>query len=155
MDPACLWRTHGDEGYGAFELSDGLSENILHPKVVIFFMTFLPQIVSADDPAVTGKLLFLGFFFIVTGMPVNALVVLAADWLTTWLQQKKRVIRAIDYSFAGVFFVFALKIFLTQARWAALSGLSLFLRLICLPGPVLDPTGRIISGEPSARRPVS
>jgi threonine/homoserine/homoserine lactone efflux protein len=94
----------------------GFMANILNPKIVIFFMTFLPQFVSADDPAVTGKLLFLGFFFIVIGMPVNALAVLAADWLAAWLRRNERAMRTIDYSFAGVFSVFAVKILLTQVR---------------------------------------
>ncbi|MCA1368934.1 LysE family translocator [Bradyrhizobium sp. BRP14] len=97
-------------------VSTGFWVNLLNPKVVIFFMTFLPQFVTANDPAVTGKLLFLGFFFIVIGMPVNTMVVLAADWLAGWLQRNKRVMRAMDYSFAGVFSVFAVKIFFTQAR---------------------------------------
>ena len=79
-------------------------------------MTFLPQFVSANDPAVTHKLLFLGFCFIVIGMPVNAAVVMAADWLSSWLQNNRKVLRGMDYTFAGVFSVFAAKILLTQAR---------------------------------------
>ncbi|QRM53475.1 LysE family translocator [Sinorhizobium sp. BG8] len=97
-------------------ISTGLSVNLLNPKVIIFFMTFLPQFVTAHDPAVTQKLLFLGFFFIVAAMPVNMAVILTADWLSSWLQRKKYVMRAIDYTFAGVFSIFAVKIFFTQAR---------------------------------------
>ncbi|MDK1387471.1 Homoserine/homoserine lactone efflux protein [Ensifer psoraleae] len=106
----------GAKGTAVSNVATGFWVNILNPKVVIFFMTFLPQFVSANDPSVTGKLLFLGFFFIVIGMPVNAMVVLAADWLAAWLQNNKRFMRALDFSFAGVFSVFAVKIFLTQAR---------------------------------------
>ncbi|MCZ4091059.1 LysE family translocator [Sinorhizobium psoraleae] len=106
----------GAKGTAVSNVATGFWVNILNPKVVIFFMTFLPQFVSANDPSVTGKLLFLGFFFIVIGMPVNAMVVLAADWLAAWLQKNKRFMRALDFSFAGVFSVFAVKIFLTQAR---------------------------------------
>ncbi|TCR90080.1 LysE family translocator [Rhizobium sp. BK376] len=97
-------------------ISTGFWVNLLNPKVIIFFMTFLPQFVSAGDPAVTHKLLFLGFFFILIGMPVNALVVLASDWLASWLQKNRNVMRGLDYTFAGVFSVFAVKIFLTQSR---------------------------------------
>ncbi|MBO9195671.1 LysE family translocator [Rhizobium sp. NPDC090275] len=97
-------------------IASGFWVNLLNPKVIIFFMTFLPQFVTAGDPAVTQKLLFLGFFFIVIGMPVNALVVLASDGLATWLQNNRKVLRGMDYTFAGVFSVFAAKILLTQAR---------------------------------------
>ena len=72
--------------------------------------------VSAGDPHVTGKLVFLGLLFTVIGSPVNVVVILAADRLAGWLQRNPKVLRGIDYIFAGVFSVFALKIFLTQAR---------------------------------------
>ncbi|PTM96365.1 LysE family translocator [Mycoplana dimorpha] len=97
-------------------VSSGFWVNLLNPKVIIFFMTFLPQFVSAGDPHVTGKLIFLGFFFILLGMPVNALVVLAADGLSNWLQNNRKVLRGLDYSIAGVFSLFAVKIFMTTAR---------------------------------------
>ena len=97
-------------------ISSGFWVNLLNPKVIIFFMTFLPQFVTAGDPYVTHKLLFFGFFFILIGMPVNAIVVLTADRLASWLQGNKRVMRGLDYSFAGVFSIFAMKIFFTQAR---------------------------------------
>jgi threonine/homoserine/homoserine lactone efflux protein len=106
-----------DTGASALDnISTGLWVNLLNPKVIIFFMTFLPQFVTANDPAVTQKLLFLGFFFIVTAMPVNMLVILTADWLSGWLQRKKSVMRGIDYAFAGVFSIFAVKILFTQTR---------------------------------------
>jgi hypothetical protein len=84
-------------------ISSGFWVNLLNPKVIIFFMTFLPQFVSAGDPAVTHKLLFPRLFFILIGMPVNAAVVFAADWLAGWLQSNKKVLRGMDYTFAGVF----------------------------------------------------
>ncbi|MDL2399570.1 LysE family translocator [Rhizobium calliandrae] len=97
-------------------VSTGFWVNLLNPKVIIFFMTFLPQFVTAGDPAVTHKLLFLGFFFILIGMPVNTIVVLAADGLASWLQKNRGVMRGLDYTFASVFSVFAVKIFLTHSR---------------------------------------
>lgn len=106
-----------DTGASALaNISTGLWVNLLNPKVIIFFMTFLPQFVTAHDPAVTQKLLFLGFFFIVAAMPVNVLVILTADWLSSWLQRRKSVMRGIDYTFAGVFSIFAVKILFTQTR---------------------------------------
>jgi threonine/homoserine/homoserine lactone efflux protein len=97
-------------------MSTGFWVNLLNPKVIIFFMTFLPQFVTAGDPGVTGKLVFLGIYFIVIGMPVNIAAVLAAGHLASWLQANRKVLRGLDYTIAGVFSIFAAKIFLTQAR---------------------------------------
>jgi threonine/homoserine/homoserine lactone efflux protein len=94
----------------------GFWVNLLNPKVIIFFMTFLPQFVQAADPHVTGKLIFLGLWFIVIGMPVNLIVVLTAEKLASWLQRNRQVLRGIDYTFAGVFSLFAVKIWMTQAK---------------------------------------
>ena len=50
------------------------------------------------------------------GMPVNAAIVLVAERLSGWLNNNRRVLRGIDYTFAGVFSLFAFKIFMTQAK---------------------------------------
>lgn len=97
-------------------MANGFWVNLLNPKVIIFFMTFLPQFVTPNDPNVTGKLLFLGFTFIAVALLPTIAIVIAAHRLSGWLKTHKRVLRAIDYLFAGVFSLFAVKILLTQAR---------------------------------------
>jgi len=109
-------KVEGVKGSVLANVSTGLWVNLLNPKVIIFFMTFLPQFVTASDPDVTQKLIFLGVFFILVGSPVNVIVILLADKLAGWLQANPKVLRGIDYTFAGVFSVFAFKIFMTQAR---------------------------------------
>ena len=95
---------------------NGLWVNLLNPKVIIFFMTFLPQFVRVDDPHVTGKLIFLGVLSIVIALPFAILVVFGANGLADWLRRKPQVMRVVDYVFAAVFSVFAVKILLTQSR---------------------------------------
>lgn len=94
----------------------GITVNLTNPKVVLFFITFLPQFVSADDPYVTGKLSFLGIYFVLINIPLSIAMVWSAGWLVDWLRNRPRLLRGIDYSFAGVFAFFAVKIALTQGR---------------------------------------
>ncbi len=92
----------------------GLGINLLNPKIIIFFMTFLPQFVDAKDPDATGKLLFLGVMFVIVALPFTIAMILAADQLTAWLKQNPRITRIIDWVFASVFGAFAVKILLTE-----------------------------------------
>jgi len=95
---------------------NGLWVNLLNPKIIIFFMTFLPQFVSVNDPHVTGKLIFLGVLSIIIALPIAIAVVFGANGLAAWLKRKPQVMRIVDYVFAAVFSVFAVKILLTQSR---------------------------------------
>jgi threonine/homoserine/homoserine lactone efflux protein len=97
-------------------LLNGLWVNLLNPKVIIFFMTFLPQFVSATDPNVTGKLIFLGIWSIVVALPIGIAIVILADKMSGWLQANRKALRGLDYSIAAVFSAFAIKILMTQSR---------------------------------------
>jgi threonine/homoserine/homoserine lactone efflux protein len=94
----------------------GLGINLTNPKVALFFITFLPQFVSAGDPAASGKLLFLGVEFVAISLPIVLAIVLAAEWLTTTLRENQWVNRALNWSFAAVFMAFAATILLAEAR---------------------------------------
>lgn len=94
----------------------GVMINLLNPKIILFFMTFLPQFVSASDPNAPAKLLFLGLLFIPLSLPVTIPMVLAADRLSGLLRGNPRITRIVDYLFAGVFSAFALRILTTQTR---------------------------------------
>jgi threonine/homoserine/homoserine lactone efflux protein len=94
----------------------GLGINLLNPKIILFFMTFLPQFVSADDPHAPGKLFFLGLLFIPLSLPITSPMVIAADQFAKLLRKSRTVTRVVDYLFAGVFSAFALKILTAQAK---------------------------------------
>ena len=94
----------------------GVGINLTNPKIVLFFVTFLPQFVQAGDPHASSKLLFLGLYFIAFTAPMAAVMILAADRVIALLRDRPKVMRALDYSFAGLFSAFAVKILAASAR---------------------------------------
>jgi threonine/homoserine/homoserine lactone efflux protein len=90
--------------------------NITNPKVVLFFLTFLPQFIAAGDPHASQKLFFLGAYFVVFAVAAGFLLILVAERFISVMKGSPKVMRAIDYTFAGVFGFFAVHVLRTQTR---------------------------------------
>ncbi|NVK34586.1 MAG: LysE family translocator [Rhodobacteraceae bacterium] len=95
--------------------SQGLTINLLNPKIVLFFVTFLPQFVSAHDPHAAQKLLFLGFYFNLLGVPSCMAMVFGAGAFARFLRSSPKAMKAFDWLFAGIMGTFALKLLAAQA----------------------------------------
>jgi len=93
----------------------GVGINLLNPKCIMFFLTFLPQFVSANDPHAGAKLTFLGPFFTALGIPVCAVLILTADRFTAAIRRSPKAMRAIDYLFAGLMGAFAVRLLSARA----------------------------------------
>ena len=92
----------------------GLGVNLLNPKIVMFFLTFLPQFVSVADPQAGAKLLFLGVYFTALGVPACAGLILAADHVVAALRRSTKVMRGFDLLFAGLMTAFAVKLLFSR-----------------------------------------
>ena len=84
---------------GAF--TNGLLINLTNPKIVLFFVTFLPQFISASDPHASMKLFVLGLGFIAITTAVNAIVILVAGRFVAAAKRNPRALRLFDYGIRG------------------------------------------------------
>ncbi|MEL6872733.1 MAG: LysE family translocator, partial [Pseudomonadota bacterium] len=81
----------------------GVGINLTNPKIVLFFVTFLPQFISAGDPQAPQKLLFLGLYFVVFSFPLATALILVADRFIAFVRENPKALRALDFGFAGIF----------------------------------------------------
>jgi threonine/homoserine/homoserine lactone efflux protein len=94
----------------------GVLINLTNPKIILFFITFLPQFIDAGDPDPARKLFVLGFSFIVIGGVVSAAIIAVASRFVAAARANPRAMRWFDYGFAGLMSVFAARLILGAAR---------------------------------------
>lgn len=93
----------------------GLGINLLNPKIVIFFLTFLPQFVSVDDPLAGPRLMVLGGIYVVLGFPLCAAMALGAGGFAALLKTHRKAARALDFATATLFASFAARLLFARA----------------------------------------
>ncbi|MBC8052379.1 MAG: LysE family translocator [Sphingobacteriaceae bacterium] len=69
-------------------LKQGMTTNVLNPKVAIFFLSFLPQFVDVNSKNIELQLLTLGLWFDIQGTLVLILVALIVNRTTNFVRKK-------------------------------------------------------------------
>ncbi|MBW6435948.1 LysE family translocator [Actinoplanes hulinensis] len=78
--------------------------NLLNPKIVLFYLAFLPQFVAPDLGTPGLQLFLLGMIFVVIGLIIDSLIAVGAGRLGEWLQGRRGLGRLLD-RIAGTVFV--------------------------------------------------
>lgn len=88
-------------------LRRALLTNLANPKVVLFFLAFLPQFVRPERGSPAVQLALLGALFLALGLLVDLAVGLAAGHVSTLLRRRGRLAGALPLASAAVFAVLA------------------------------------------------
>jgi threonine/homoserine/homoserine lactone efflux protein len=95
-------------------IADGVLINVLNPKLSIFFFAFLPQFVSAGDPAATGRMVELSGVFMLLTFVVFAGYGLFAAAVRNHVISRPAVLTWMRRGFGAAFAALGVKLALTQ-----------------------------------------
>ena len=93
----------------------GFWTNVLNPKVVIFFLAFVPQFIAPGTENKALAFVLLGVLFSVNAIPVNAGWALAASWMARRAGAIERGMHWLDRVAGAMFIGFGLKLAFSDA----------------------------------------
>jgi threonine/homoserine/homoserine lactone efflux protein len=94
----------------------GLTTNLLNPKVAVFYVAFLPQFVSPELGHAPLQLLLLGLTHWLMGLPYLCAVALASGSTASWLRGSRCVRRALDLISGLLFVGLAVRLMLARRK---------------------------------------
>ncbi|MGO9742144.1 MAG: LysE family translocator [Roseiarcus sp.] len=94
----------------------GVLINLTNPKVILFYVTFLPQFITPGETQAPARFLALGLGFIVISTFVNALVIAAASGFVAAIRRRPGAVRGVDYLIAAAMSGFAARLLWSSSR---------------------------------------
>lgn len=88
----------------------GIVMNITNPKVLIFFLAFLPQFTDPKYGEISFQMIQLGFYFILSTILVFSAVALLAGTLGEFLKRSQKAQRILNWVAGLVFIALAIKL---------------------------------------------
>lgn len=95
-------------------LVEGVTINLLNPKLSIFFMAFLPQFIATTDPAPTQEMIVLSLVFVAMTFVVFAAYGLFAAQMRDRVLSRPRVMAWLRRGFAAAFLALGAKLAVTE-----------------------------------------
>jgi threonine/homoserine/homoserine lactone efflux protein len=94
----------------------GVTSNVLNPKVALFFLAFLPQFASTGAGESHLQLLWLGLLFVALSLVGTTLLALFCGIVGDWLKDRPSVAGAVGKAAGGVLVALGVRLALSGAR---------------------------------------
>ena len=94
----------------------GLINNVLNPKAILFFLAFLPQFIDPTRGNVSSQIVFLGLIMILINLPIDLSIGFLGGVASQWLKQRQGVQRFGKWVTGSVFIGLGIATALTGSR---------------------------------------